>query len=360
MTAATSRDTDLFTIAQHYFDQFLVDLRECGLEVDPAMELRRGEGLLCYYDLADGHIYVSLHNPNEPAGKLHLFVMGSLMGCENDDELVQFFHIFIPHLIAHELAHHLRHRAGLFTKNPWHEEQVANKLAVAMCRQRLTPELMAFATRILPPAIRSITEQMASATLAIDSYRDLFHSLHVAGEISDADLDHLEILRGGLGATPEDALTMSGRLSSAVEERIERRASVIAAINDEYVAGPDFVRYVYYHLGWSLIGLVGREGHYVEAFASEYLDARLELLPPAAADGVVSATAIHACYRACRETAPTPRPPAVTSTSAIGRCCWPPPARRRCSTWSARPGCAGRRPGRSSRARAMAMTTCSF
>lgn len=303
MTTATSSDTDLFAIARRYFDEFRAELHTYGVDVDPAMELRRGEGLLCYYDLADGHIYVSLPDPNEPAGKLHLFVMGSLMGCDTDEELVQFFHIFIPHLIAHELAHHVRHRLGLFTKNPWHEEQVANKLAVAICRQRLTPELMAFATRILPPAIRSITEQMESSTIAIDSYRDLFHSLHVAGEISDADLHCLQTIRRELGAATETALTGSGRLSSDVATRIERRADLIAAINDEYTAGPDFVRYVYYHLGWSFIGLVGREGHYVEEFAREYLGARFELLPRADVTGLAPATAIHACYRAYRETA---------------------------------------------------------
>lgn len=303
MIASSPASLDLYGLAQQFFDQFVAELRSHGLIVDPAMELRRGTGLLCYYDLADGHIYLSLPDLDDPAGRLHLFMMSSLMGCENDEETSQFFQIFIPHLIAHELAHHLRHQRGLFSPDPWFEEQVANKLAVAMCRQRLTPELMAFSTRIVPGAIRSITEQLGSATMAIDAYRDLAHSLNVAGSVTNDALAHIDVIRRLFPVATETLLAASGRLAAGDAERVSGRDALIAAINEDYKTGPEFVRYVYYHLGWSFIGLVGRESHYIEEFAHDYLDMRPDFLPPVDDYAVTTPAAIQACYTASRAVA---------------------------------------------------------
>lgn len=301
--AAPLPAADLFAVAQGFFDEFVKELQSYGLVVDPAMELRRGTGLLCYYDLEDGHIYVSLPDLNDPAGRLHLYMMSSLMGCQTEEETAQFFRIFIPHLIAHELAHHFRHQRGMFSTDPWHEEQVANKLAVAMCRQRLTPELMRFATRIVPAAIRSITEQLGSTTMALDSYRDLAQAMNVAGAVSGDGLAHVDLIRR-LFANTETAelLTASARLPEAETTRLAGRAGLIAGINEDYKSGPDFVRYVYYHLGWSFIGLVGRESHYVEEFAHEHLGARPDFLPAVDDQAVVPAAAIQACYSAAQAT----------------------------------------------------------
>lgn len=294
---------DLFALAQEFFNEFVGELRSYGLSVDPAMELRRGTGLLCYYDLEDGHIYVSLPDLNDPAGRLHLFMMSSLMGCETEEETAQFFRIFIPHLIAHELAHHFRHQRGKFSRDPWLEEQVANKLAVAMCRQRLTPELMRFSTRIVPAAIRSITDQLGSATMALDSYRDLAQAMNVAGAVTGNGLAHVDVIRRLFAADPASLLTESGRLPSDETARLANRAQLIAEINEDYKTGPEFVRYVYYHLGWSFIGLVGRESHYVEEFAHEYLGLRPDFLPPVDDHAVVPPAAIQACYSASRAVA---------------------------------------------------------
>lgn len=298
-----SATTDLFAVAQEFFNDFVAELRSYGLMVDPAMELRRGTGLLCYYDLEDGHIYVSLPDLNDPAGRLHLFMMSSLMGCETDEETEQFFRIFIPHLIAHELAHHFRHQRGLFSRDPWLEEQVANKLAVAMCRQRLTPELMRFSTRIVPAAIRSITDQLGSATMALDSYRDLAQAMNVAGAVSADGLAHLDVMRRIFAVNPTALLTESGRLPADDATRLTNRDALIAEINEDYKTGPEFVRYVYYHLGWSFIGLVGRESHYVEEFAHEYLGTRPDFLPAVDDHAVVSPEAIRACYSASQAVA---------------------------------------------------------
>jgi len=303
MTAPTPVAANLFGLAQQFFDEFVAELHSYGLAVDPAMELRRGTGLLCYYDLQDGHIYVSLPDLDDPAGRLHLFMMSSLMGCETDAETAQFFRIFIPHLIAHELAHHFRHQRGLFSRNAWHEEQVANKLAVALCRQRLTPELMSFSTRIVPAAIRSITDQLGSATTAIDSYRDVAQAMNVAGAVTSDGLAHLDVIRKLFAVETEALLAASGRLPADETVRLRGRASLIAEINEDYKTGPEFVRYVYYHLGWSFIGLVGRESHYVEEFAHQYLDMRPDFLPTVDDRAVVSATAIQACHAASRTAA---------------------------------------------------------
>jgi hypothetical protein len=129
----------LFELAQQYFVDFLREFAAYGILADPRMELRAGNGMLCYYDLQDGHIYLALPDPNDPVGRLQLLFLRSLLHTTSQDELLNFLRLFIPHLIAHELAHHFRHRYGLFTANLWHEEQVANQLAVAVTKHRLAP-----------------------------------------------------------------------------------------------------------------------------------------------------------------------------------------------------------------------------
>jgi hypothetical protein len=300
MIAPSAAALDLFALAQHFFDEFVSELRSHGLEVAPTMELRRGTGLLCYYDLADGHIYISLPDLDDPAGRLHLFMISSLMGCETDEETAQFFQIFIPHLIAHEMAHHFRHHRGLFTRDAWHEEQVANELALAMCRQRLTPELMDFSTRVVPAAIRSISERLGSATLAADVYRDPAYALNVAGAVSDDSVACIELIRKLFPVRTESILAASGQLAAGDAERVRARDGLIAAVNEEYHAGPEFVRYVYDHLVWSYIGLVGRESHYIEEFAHDHLGLRPDYLPAVDDGAVVSPAAIRACYAAAR------------------------------------------------------------
>jgi hypothetical protein len=56
----------------------------------------------------------------------------------SNEELLRLLELLIPWLIAHETAHYLRHKDGLFSSNVWEEELVANQLAIAFTKPRLS------------------------------------------------------------------------------------------------------------------------------------------------------------------------------------------------------------------------------
>lgn len=159
---------DLFALGRTYFDRFLQEFATYGLEADPGIELRQGSGVLCYYSLEDRHIYLSVPDFSQPVGKLQALILRSLLGCDNDEALFRFLGLFLPHIIAHELAHHYRHRYGMFGDSAWQEEQIANKLSVAVVKHRLSPEEKAFAKSFLRQAIETLAAKMEAKNIAID------------------------------------------------------------------------------------------------------------------------------------------------------------------------------------------------
>ena len=297
----TLTDPGLFSFAQLCFHNFLDEFAHYGIEADPELELRQGGGMLCYYDMKDRQIYMSLPNLGEPVGKLHMLFLRSLLKCESQDELWQFFYLFIPYVIAHELAHHFRHRAGLFTDNLWSEEQIANQLAVAVTKHRLTPEEKAFARRALPRAIEGLAAQMESKNIATDSYHNILYALNASGQIGDAAVESIELVQKLFAVAPEEILKGTGQLSPELLLRLEQREDIIEEINEEYAS--DAIRYMFYHISWLYLALTGRETQYVDQFARVHLKQRVELLTLAeAGDAEPDERALQACFKAYRET----------------------------------------------------------
>ncbi len=294
--------SDLFDLARQCFQDFLAEFAAYGIQANPDMELRPGSGMLCYYDFRDGHVYLSIPDPNAPAGKLHMLFLRSLLRCESQAELIQFFRLFIPHVVAHELAHHFRHRYGLFGNNLWHEEQVANQLAVAVTKHRLSPEQKEFARQALPRIIEALASKMESKNVATDSYHNILYALNASGQIGDAALENLEMMQKLFAMKPEDLLKGSGQLSDEVVQRLEQRDDIIDSINDQYAS--DYMRYIYYHVGWLYLALTGRETQYVEEFIRVHLNRRVELLPMIELGADPDEKAIQASFKAHRDVAP--------------------------------------------------------
>ncbi|RME98922.1 MAG: cyclic nucleotide-binding domain-containing protein [Chloroflexi bacterium] len=289
---------DLFQLGQEAFEKFLAEFAAYGIEADPGIELRRGTGLLCYYSLTDRHIYLSVPDLAGPTGKLQALFFRSLLGCQSTGELLYFFRLFIPHIIAHELTHHFRQRYGLFGKSLWLEEQVANKLAVAVVKHRLSPEEKTQARNFLRRAINTVARQMAEKNIAADSYYSVLDALNVSGQIDVAQFETLEMLQSSLGVSAEELLEGSGQLSADMEDRLEQRDELIGEIDEQYAA--DQIKYIYYHLGWLYLDLTSRETEYVDEFARNYLNLGVELLPLLNPPDAQTATipALQACYRA--------------------------------------------------------------
>jgi hypothetical protein len=298
----TLSDPGLFEFAQLCFRNFLAEFAQYGMEADPGLELRKGNGLLCYYDIKERHIYMALPHLEDPVGKLHMLFLRSLLRCEGQEELWQFFYLFIPHVIAHELAHHFRHRYGQFTDNLWYEEQVANQLAVAVTKHRMTPEEKAFARKALPRAIEGLAAKMETKNIAADSYHNLLYALNASGQIGDAAVENIEMVQKIFAVGTEEILKGTGELSPEMLQRLEQRDDIIDSINDDYAS--DAIRYIYYHIGWLYLALTGRETQYVEEFARVHLNQRAALLPrvEVVEDADPDEAALQACFKAYRDT----------------------------------------------------------
>jgi len=248
-----------------------------GIKANPAMELREGDGLLCFYDLSDGHIYISAPDLDSPIGRLQVLFLRSLLSCETNEEVTYFFELLLPRVIAHELAHHYRHRYGLFSNNLWYEEQIANRLATAATKQRLTPQERVKASHFLERAIAGLEEKLEITDRATDSYHSIWQALTIGGQISEVVLGYMELAHELFSIPPSMVLAGGGELTKEMSDRLERREDIIDEVNDEYAS--NFMRYLYYQLSWLYLDLTSYENQYVELFARQHLQIQSPLLP---------------------------------------------------------------------------------
>jgi hypothetical protein len=188
----------LFELGRRSLVMLKDELARCGIPVDPKLELRRGEGVLCYYNLNDGHIYLSLPDPATPHGKFELLFFRALIHFDNTAEVMRLLELIIPWLIAHEVGHHLRHKFGLYTADQWREEAIANQLAIAFTRQRLSTAELEEVQDALARAIAGISRTLASAPETTD--------VHVIQTMMRYILTHMAWFHHDLTAAEEETI----------------------------------------------------------------------------------------------------------------------------------------------------------
>lgn len=296
---ATPR-TDLFVLGKQYFERFVRELARYGIEVDPKMQVRRGQGVLCYYNLEDGHIYLALPDLRSPMGKLQAMVLSSTMALEGEAELVALFEHFIPHLIAHEIAHHLRHKYGLFGDNKWEEEQIANQLAVALTKRRLAPMERTFARDLLGRTLSALSAKLNLKDAATVSYHSILMALNASGRLGDSSTERAQVTQKLFSSEPKRMMKAAGDLTASMAHGLDIRDQLIKEINDQYAE--EFQKYVYYHAGWLHLDLASHGAEYVEDFARERLGQKVNLLPAVEPLKDPPDETILAFYRAYRDT----------------------------------------------------------
>lgn len=290
-----SAETDLFKLARQSFGLFTQKLEVYGVQVDPTVELRHGTGMFCYYDFLDGHIYLSLPDLTAPAGKLHLFLLRSLIGFEDDEAVFQLLTLFTPYILAHELAHHLRHRLGLFGANFWEEEQIANQLAAALTKHLFSPDQKRIFQAALQKAATALGEAVGGPENITGSYRDWLSALRVTGEINRNDFKNLELLHKLFDLAPATALIDNETISPEAFAGFQKRADLIQTINERY--GKDYLGYLGYHFGWLHLEFSSHDSEYVDAFIRQHLHQPPNLLQKIATLAG-SDTQICACFQA--------------------------------------------------------------
>lgn len=324
---ASAPPLNLGALALECFDTFVRELRTHGLEVDPRLHLVIGEGLLSAYNLTTQEIRLSLPDLSTPMGRLQAMVLGSYLGCDDEHEVERFFRTFVPRLVAHELGHSLRHSAGRFGDDLWLEEQLANRLAVALTQRRMSHQEREGARVILRRALDTLSAHASTPGAAALTYEDVLRGLNASGMLDDASHRNLEVTRQVLSFGRRQALTDLADATTAggAAKYLAARQATIGQINQEYAS--DFARYMYYHVGWLYLDLSQRGGEYVEDFARTALGLTHETLPPlenvnagrraddaeraaehsGALLSVASDGVIRACFAAARELRPSHR-----------------------------------------------------
>lgn len=302
MPAPGSRAEALWSLVRESFDSFVAECEAHGIVSERRPELRRGRGLFCSYDLRERVIYIAIADPDDAMDRLQLLLIGSLVGCKDEEALIDFQRLLLRRAVAHELGHFYRDQYGLMGADLWHEEHVANHLANALTNHRMPAEERESTERFLRSSLDCLARKLGVKDLAADSYCNPVEALGVLGQIGSGTIQSLYALKDLLSIGPEELLLSSGLLSPEERGRIERRDELVGVFNQQYAG--DLVTYLYYALGWWYIALASRERHYVDEFAAVHLNQSAALLPDiperSGANGV---RAVRACYHASRAVA---------------------------------------------------------
>lgn len=290
----------LWELARRCLAEFTVELQSYGIHVDPRLELRQGEGRFCYYDFDDGNIYLALPDPSSPIGRLKARLLGASLGCGSERDLMQSFQLVVPWLIAHELGHHLRHRYGRFGENHWKEEHIANRLARALTRCRMSPSDRELAARFLRRAVDALSPHVRGVDAATASFHDLLLALNASGGVDDGTMEQMQIAKSVCAAGSDD-FRVERTLGESIECALAQRSGLIHSFNSDYMQ--DFAAYAYFHAGWQLLELTHHGAEYVADFARAHLGVELPLLSLVESDAAPCPEQIIACYRAYLETA---------------------------------------------------------
>ncbi|MFO0589313.1 MAG: cyclic nucleotide-binding domain-containing protein [Polyangiaceae bacterium] len=293
------RATDLFALGKRCFDAIVGELARHGVKVDPALGLRRGDGVMTHYSLPDKKIYLSVPDPSTPVGKLQAMVLASVLACAGESELLSLFELFVPRLIAHEIAHHLRHFHHRFGQSPWEEEQIANRFAAALTRRRMSPAERARAQRLLARTMAALADKIGVPSAHAMSYHDVLFALNADGKIGDTTVERAVVAQRLFDAETQRMLAASEDMPTAVGRDLDLRGALIRDINREYAG--DFLKYVYYHAGWLHLDLGRRGAEYVDALAREHLGLAVPLLPVPVTIDAPTDVAVAACYKAFRD-----------------------------------------------------------
>lgn len=288
--------TGLFTEAKAHFERFRTDLAGYGLDIGKEVELLDGQGLLCYYDLTDGHVHLSLPDPRDPVGVFQAAMFRSILHCDTEAELAQLVRLLLPTLIAHEMGHLLRHRRGLFGTDLWFEEQVANQFAAAVAHPHLQPEQRATLVHMMRCTLAHLAPKVGSAQIATATYLDPLQALGASGILGPTTVRSLELMDRLLTLSPERVLREMPQPSKEVLANFDQRKGTIDGFNEDYSSG--LARYVYFQFGWLLIHLESRERHYVDEVARKHLGQDSAILPRVSRTDEPQIAHILSCYQA--------------------------------------------------------------
>ena len=103
-----------------------------GLRIDPALKVDCDQHPIPGYLHSERKIVFCPPVIEDGVGRLRWMFFLRYMGCETIEEARRFYGVALPLVICHELSHHLRFSLDMSAESMFVEEQVCDRLAVAM------------------------------------------------------------------------------------------------------------------------------------------------------------------------------------------------------------------------------------
>lgn len=170
-----------------------------------------------------------------------------VMGCADLDEAVAFYEVALPLIVCHELAHHLRYSLGVAAESSFIEEQVCDRIAVALV-ERMPAHAATLAplwARCRPMRARLGAEYEGRA--GAQFLPGLGEALVARAELDEGRLAALEALAAGSDAPLLELLEVAvGR--DAVEAARASRDEAQVMVDSRYTEDPS--EYWYLSLTW--------------------------------------------------------------------------------------------------------------
>jgi hypothetical protein len=277
VTTPVAGTSELFQFALDTFHRLLHEFAAYGLLTREGLGLRQGNGVMCYTDSSNGNICVSVPDRADADSKLQSMFLGSLIGSEDEAQTNRFFQLLLPWGIAYELAHHYRREYGLAGESFWKEEQLANRLASAATKYRLSPEDENELRSLLERAIDKLARHGARLDNAIDGTDRGPLGLTNTGEAAGNAARNFEVMGRLFRGEPEEFNRTRQNLPATLLERLVRGESVTGAFDGEHASNA--LNYLFFRFGWMFRDLCSHEQHYVDEFVRDGLQLTWPLLP---------------------------------------------------------------------------------
>jgi hypothetical protein len=120
---------------RNLYEEFSAAAARAGHPAAPTLQLVSEPNAYPLYDYAEEVIRFGLPGGDDLSGLMFWAYYAGLLGMERPVEAMRFGALVLPVVMAHEVAHHLRHRAGTHTGDHFVEEQVAQVIALAWVEQ---------------------------------------------------------------------------------------------------------------------------------------------------------------------------------------------------------------------------------
>jgi hypothetical protein len=178
-----------------------------GITCDPSLHIMADGGPIPAYRADTGAIYFFMADPTTNEGRMQWFFYQALSGAADLHDVQLTIETYLPLVMAHEVAHHLRFRYNVPMTHAWQEEQIVQLLALTLVathpRLSLTLDALETVTRRIMQALARLRFQQIQSN-------PLCQSLLAANRLTSDELAVMSAVAAVRGLSLEALLYQEG------------------------------------------------------------------------------------------------------------------------------------------------------